>query len=115
MVGLDNTGALVRANISAVPIPNALTSGSNAITSNVGGSVSTLTPATGVISQSLGFNATGSLVKAGSIPPSIGPWISEPITTTSTGTSSPIKGSSVLYDYIRYRSINPKEYMIEMF
>jgi hypothetical protein len=68
VVGLDSAGNLVRANVNAVPITNSLTGGSNALVSNVGGNVSTLTPSAGTISQTLGFNSSGALVVAGIVP-----------------------------------------------
>lgn len=51
------------------PLTHSLTAAASAITSDVDGVTATLTPAAGVIAQSLGFNAAGELVKgaAGSV------------------------------------------------
>jgi hypothetical protein len=57
------------------------------------------------------WNGTTYIIQTSGLVPTIGPWISEP--TTITGFfSNPTKGVTD-FDYIKYRAINSKEYMIE--
>jgi hypothetical protein len=59
------------------------------------------------------WNGSTYVIQTSGLVPTIGSWISE--TTTITGfVSNPTKGV-VANDYIKYRAINSKEYMIEMF
>jgi hypothetical protein len=64
LVGLDGSGVLVRALNSALSLPNNLTSSGNSVTSNVAGNASVLTIAPGTLSQLVGLDGSGVLIRA---------------------------------------------------
>ena len=92
-IGFDATGVLVKQTTASLPVTNTianpvntitstvngivsttsavntntLTAATSALTSTVNGVAATLTPAVGTIAQSLGFDATGNLVKGSSV------------------------------------------------
>ena len=67
------------------------------------------------------WNGSTYILQTSGLVPTIGPWISEPNTITaaplplSPAPINPTKGTTIIGDYIKYRAINSKEYMVEMF